>query len=81
MLLFFNMTIALIIAGICLGRSIRAFQEMKRSGAKIRDKNISDEESDQLLAQFQQVHRCQKIYLSIMFTCYAIVIAMALLKL
>jgi len=54
---------------------------MKRIGAKIRDKNISDEESDQLLAQFQQVHRRQKIYLSIMFTYYAIVIAMALLKL
>lgn len=77
----FIMVLAMITAGIFLGKAIRTFQEMKRIGAKICDKNISDEESDLLLAQFQQVHRCQKIYLSIMFTCYAIVIAIALSKL
>ena len=77
----FIMVLAMIIAGIFLSRAICAFQEMKRIGAKILDKNVSDEKSDQLLAQFHQVYRRQKMDLIIMFTCYAIVIAIALSKL
>lgn len=77
----FIMALAMITAGIFLGKVIRTFQEMKRIGAKICDKNVSDEESDRLLAQFHQTHRRQKMDLAIMFTCYAIVIAIALSKL
>ena len=79
MLLFFNMIIALIIAGICLGRAIRAFQEMKQISAKMRSESITVEQSDRLLRHFKQVHRCHKVYISIAITCYTLVIAMALI--
>lgn len=79
MLLFFNMMIAMLIAGICLGRAIRTFQEMKQISAKMRSESITVEQSDRLLRHFKQVHRCHKVYISIAITCYTLVIAMALI--
>lgn len=78
MLLFLNMVIAMLIAGICLGRAIRTFQEMKQISNKMRDENTTAEQSDQLLRYFKQVHQCHKVYISIAITCYILVIAMAL---
>jgi len=79
MLLFLNMVIAMLIAGICLGRAIRTFQEMKQISAKMRSESITVEQSDRLLRHFKQVHRCHKVYISIAITCYTLVIAMALI--
>ena len=79
MLLFFNMMIAMLIAGICLGRAIRTFQEMKQISAKMRSESITVEQSDRLLRHFKQVHQCHKVYISIAITCYILVIAMALI--
>lgn len=79
MLLFLNMMIAMLIAGICLGRAIRTFQEMKQISAKMRSESITVEQSDRLLRHFKQVHQCHKVYISIAITCYTLVIAMALI--
>lgn len=79
MLLFLNIMIAMLIAGICLGRAIRTFQEMKQISAKMRSESITVEQSDRLLRHFKQVHQCHKVYISIAITCYILVIAMALI--
>jgi len=79
MLLFLNMMIAMLIAGICLGRAIRTFQEMKQISAKMRSESITVEQSDRLLRHFKQVHQCHKVYISIAITCYILVIAMVLI--
>jgi len=79
MLLFLNMMIAMLIAGICLGRAIRTFQEMKQISAKMRSESITVEQSDRLLRHFKQVHQYHKVYISIAITCYILVIAMALI--